>query len=73
MARIAGIKTQKNTRGEITHITINVKKHQEIMPMLKELGVVSKTKFEIECEGAVSVDEARARTIEYVKSLPWKK
>ena len=73
MARISGIATKKNTRGEITHVTFNVKKHQQVMPLLKELGVVSKTAFEKECERAMSVDEARTRTKEFVKSLPWKK
>ena len=73
MARIAGIKTQKNTRGEITHVTINLKKHQEVVPMLKELGVVSKTQFEKDCEGALTVEEARTRIKKFVKNLPWKK
>ena len=73
MARIAGIKTQKNTRGEITHVTIDVKKHQGVMPMLKELGVISKTKFQIECEAALTIEEARERSNTFIESLPWKK
>ena len=73
MARIAGIKTQKNTRGEITHVTIDVKKHQGVMLMLKELGVVSKTQFEKDCKGALTVEEARTRIKQFVKNLPWKK
>ena len=73
MARIAGIKTQKNTRGEITHVTINLKKHQGVVPMLKELGVVSKTQFEKDCEDALTIEEARTRIKKFVKNLPWKK
>ncbi len=73
MARIAGIKTQKNTRGEITHVTINLKKHQKVVPMLKELGVVSKTQFEKDCEDALTIEEARIRIKKFVKNLPWKK
>lgn len=73
MARIAGIATTKNTRGEITHVTFNVKKHQQVIPLLVELGVITKTAFEKECENALGVDEARAQSIEFVKSLPWKK
>jgi hypothetical protein len=73
MARIAGISTTKNTRGEITHVTFNLKKHQQVIPLLKELGVVSKTAFEKECENSISVEDARAKTKEFVKSLPWKK
>lgn len=45
MTRIAGITTQKNTKGEITHVTINVKKHQQVMPMLNELGIIEKLSF----------------------------
>jgi len=73
MARIAGIKTQKNTKGEITHVTINVKKHQELMPMLKELGVISKTKFQKECEEGITLDELNNRLTKHIESLPWKK
>lgn len=73
MARIAGIVTQKNIRGEITHVTINIKKVKRAIPMLKELGIMEKTKFEKDCEGAMSVNEARARTKEFIKTLPWKK
>lgn len=73
MAQIAGIATTKNTRGEITHVTFNLKKHPQVMPFLIEIGVISKTSFENECENALSVEEARAQTIEFVKFLPWKK
>ena len=73
MARIAGIATTKNTRGELTSVTFNVKKHPQVIPLLMELGVVSKTAFEKECENALTVDEARAQTVGFVKSLPWKK
>ena len=73
MARIAGIKTQKNTRWEITHVTIDVKKHQGVMPMLKELGVISKTKFHKECEDGITLDELNNRLTKHIESLPWKK
>ena len=73
MARIAGIATTKNTRGEITHVTFNLKKHQQVMPLLVDLGVFPKTAFKKECESAISVEDARARTKEFVKSLPWKR
>ena len=73
MARIAGIATTKNTRGEITHVTFNLKKHQQVMPFLIELGVIPKTVFEKECESAISINDARDQTKKFVKSLPWKK
>ncbi len=73
MARIAGIATQKNTRGEITHVTFNIKKHQQVIPLLKELGIVSKTKFERECEEGITLDELDNRLTKHIKKLPWKK
>jgi hypothetical protein len=61
MARVAGISTQRDGRGEITHVTFDIKKHKEtIMPVLKQLGVVEKTQFEIDCESAITLEEARA-------------
>lgn len=74
MARIAGIATQKNTKGEITHVTIDVKKHREIItPVLEKLGVIEKSKFVSEWENAISIEEFRERSIDFVKSLPWDK
>ncbi len=73
MARIAGITTQKNTKGEITHVTINVKKHQEVMPMLNKPGIVEKTKFQIECEEGISLDELDNRLTKHIENLPWEK
>lgn len=43
------------------------------MPFLIELGVISKTAFEKECESALRVEDARDQTKKFVKSLPWKK
>ncbi len=57
MPRIAGVATQKNTKGEITHITIDVKKHKEfVAPMLAQLGVKEKTKFEKDWERGISIE-----------------
>lgn len=51
MPRIAGVTTEKNAKGEITYVTINVKKHKEtIMPFLEQIGVVEKGKFMQEFE-----------------------
>lgn len=62
MPRIAGIATKKNTKGEITHVTINVEKHREVItPMLYELGVIVKTKFQKECESAITLEDFRKK------------
>jgi len=73
MAQIAGITTKKNIRGEVTHVTIDIKKHKDKIPMLTEIGVLQKTKFQERCEGAHTVEEARVLSKEYFKNLPWKK
>ncbi len=73
MARIAGVKTQKDSRGNVTHVTINVKKHKEAVPVLQNLGLMEKTQFEKDCEGAITIEEARAHTHAFIKSLPWKR
>ena len=43
------------------------------MPMLKELGVISKTKFHKECEDGITLDELNNRLTKHIESLPWKK
>ncbi len=73
MARIAGVVTEKNAKGEITYVTINVKKHRAaIMPLLEQMGVVEKTAFMKEFEKGLSVEEARKLSLRHIDEL-WKK
>ncbi len=73
MAQIAGIKTQKNTKGEITHVTINIKKHKELItPVLEELGVLQKSKFMQEYEKGITIEESKKRVFAKIDSL-WSK
>ncbi len=73
MAAIAGIKTKKNTRGQITHITVDVRKHKEVIPMFNEIGLIPKTKFQEQCEKGTPLEEARQELLAHVRSFPWKK
>ena len=74
MPRVAGVATHKNTKGEITHVTFNLKKHKNtILPIMEELGVVQKSKFMQEFEKGIPLEEAKRQTLNYVRSLPWKK
>ena len=74
MAQVAGIKTQKNTKGELTHVTIDVKKHKDFLaPILEQLGVNTKSQFQLDRERGIIIEEARSRTKKYLESLPWKK
>jgi hypothetical protein len=69
MAAVAGITTKKNIRGQITHITVDVRKHKEVMPIFNEMGLVPKTTFKKECEDAISVEEFRKRVHKKLKTL----
>ena len=75
MPRITGVVTEKNAKGEITFVTINVKKHKAaIMPLLEQMGVVEKSEFtqELEKEEWLSVEEARKLSLKHLDKL-WKK
>jgi hypothetical protein len=72
MAAIAGITTKKNVKGELTHITVDVRKHKEVIPMFNEIGLLPKTDFQKRCEQGVTVDEARQHSINHIRSI-WKK
>jgi hypothetical protein len=73
MPRIAGVATQKNTKGEITHLTIDVKKHKEfVAPLLAQLRVKEKTKFEKDWERGITPEELRQNLHKRIKEL-WKK
>lgn len=75
MARIAGIQFKDNARGTHTHVTIDLKKHGEkIKPFLEEIGAVEQDEFDKEwAKGGYTVEEARQKTISFIRSLPWKK
>ena len=73
MAAIAGITTKKNTKGQVTHVTIDVKKHQDKIQALTEIGVLQKTPFQIECEAGHSIEYAKQHTLNMLRNLPWKK
>ena len=77
MARIAGIKTQTDSRGKLASITINAKKHPNAVEALKGLGLLEKSALRQEVEANpdnfLTVEEARAQTHEFIKKLPWKK
>ena len=61
MVRITGGATKKY-QGEITYVTINVQTHKEIItPILHQLGVLDKIKFQEEYQGAISVENLRKK------------
>jgi hypothetical protein len=73
MPQVAGVTTKKNVKGEITHVTINVKKHKDIItPVLEEIGVLTKMTFEERFKKAHSVEEAKQMTLNHLRKI-WKK
>jgi hypothetical protein len=73
MPQVAGITTKKNIKGELTHVTINVKKHREtITPVLQKLGVIQKTAFQVEFENGIPLEVARQKLLTKVRDL-WSK
>ena len=74
MARIAGIKLHKTPSGEIKAATIDMKKHGELLkPLLEKVGAVVEDDFDKRWKEAVPFEEAKERTLSFVRSLPWKK
>ena len=70
MTKLAGISLRKNTEGHITHITIEVDKHKELMqPLLKQLGIDEETETEQKYSNALSLKESLQSTIELVDKL----
>jgi hypothetical protein len=72
MAAIAGISTKKNIKGELTHITVDVRKHKEVIPMFNEIGLLPKSDFQKRCEEGVSIEEARKQSLKFIDEL-WNK
>ena len=69
MAAIEGIKTKKNTRGELTHVTVAVRKHKEVIPIFNEIGLLPKTTFQIERQNGITVNELKESLLEQIDEL----
>jgi hypothetical protein len=69
---VAGIKTETDKSGHLTSITIDVQQHKEVLPLLQEMGLLEMTPFEKECAEAITVEEAREHTHQFIRNLPWK-
>jgi saccharopine dehydrogenase-like NADP-dependent oxidoreductase len=71
MAAIAGI-TKKNIKGQLTHVTLDVKKHAAVIPMFKELGLLPKTTLQKQRENGITVRELKDSLLEQIDEL-WSK
>jgi hypothetical protein len=78
MARIAGIRTEKDLKGNITSVTFDLKKHAaKIMPILVEMGAIEEDDFEKEWKEAQKTgytpEEFRKAMYETISKWEWKK
>jgi hypothetical protein len=64
---------KKNAQGKITHISVDVRKHKELISMFNEIGLMPKTKFQEQCEKGTPIEEAWVELIAHVRNFPWKK
>lgn len=72
MQKIKGIEIEKNSQGEDAFIRIDLQKFgKQLQPFLEEVGLLEDD-FEKEWETALTLDEAKEKSIEKVRSL-WKK
>jgi len=77
MARIAGVTTTKNEKGENISITIDLRKRKEAIPLLTKIGLLEKSDAQkrVESNKYMSIEDARRHTLAHVKQSwgKWKK
>jgi hypothetical protein len=56
-------------KGQVTHVTVDVRKHKKVIPIFNELGLLPKTKFQKEIENGITVEEFRIRVHKKLKTL----
>ena len=72
MQKIKGIEIEKNSQGEDAFIRIDLQKFgKQLQPFLEEVGLLEDD-FEKEWETALTLDEAKEKSIEKLRAL-WKK
>lgn len=59
VAEIAGVTLTEDAIGNPAQITIDLKEHPEAIPVLKNLGLLRKTQFDIDFENGMTVEEFR--------------
>jgi hypothetical protein len=73
MSRIAGVTTKKDSRGTITHVSINAKKHPDAIVKLKEMGLIEKSQLQKEVDenpgDFMTVEELEKRLLQKIDSL----
>ena len=71
MARIAGIKIEKDIKGNPRYVRFDLRKHGEIIkPYLESIGAVEDKYKDREIE-YVSASELKKRVFKHIETLPW--
>jgi hypothetical protein len=74
MARIAGIQITKTLSGSIKSVTIDYKKHKDLVrPLLEKVGAVEEDEFEKEWKKGISIETSRKKVLDYIDTLKWEK
>jgi hypothetical protein len=67
------IKTRKNAKIISTSLSKDVNNKKEMVsPAIKKLKPKGKTQFQKDCEGAITIEEARKRSLAFIDRI-WKK
>lgn len=81
MAHIAGVSTQINSKGVVTQITVDLKKHPQAKVALSQIGLLPKTADDLEREAFykefndptnMTIEQGKIHLLNTVKSL-WNK
>ena len=81
MTRIAGISTQTNSKGIVTKITVDLKKHPKAKEALTQIGLIAKSNEDLEREAFykefndptnLTLDELQESMLKHLDTLPWK-
>ena len=74
MARIAGITTNKDFKGNIKKVTFDFKKHEvQLRPILEKLGVIEEDEFDKDFREGTPIEIAHQELLEHVRSKKWDK
>jgi hypothetical protein len=74
MARVAGIKFEKDTKGTNRFVRIDLKKYgKEINPFLENVGAVEPDEFDQVVANALTLEETRQNIHTHIMSHDWSK
>ena len=73
MITLDGVDAKINEKGEITHLTLDVKKHKNIVaPLLEQLALSEKEQFEAKWKTGISPEQMKENLHKRIEKL-WAK